>query len=160
MSSLASKIESLSLTSPPSPPQQQQQQQSTHLCWTLSLVNPLDNEAEKIAGCRCSGLKCIEKKEMEKKIVDNFMKKGQLCLEGKDKKVYVMASGDIMFKNGNDFVPVMDAAAGPANIREEVKICLCDGCQDMSLGCAGDYDIGGILSFGVDGLYFYINTTV
>ena len=149
MSSLASAIESSLL-----PP-------STHLCWTLSLVNPLlRKKAKKIVGCRCSGLKCIGKKELIKITDDNFDKKGQLCLEGKDKKVYVRGSGAIMFKNGNEFIRVVNCCGNSANIYENIRICLCDGCQTMSSGCTNVFDIGGILSSGWHGLYFYISTTV
>ena len=77
MSSLASEIESSSLLSSSS--------SSTHLCWTLSFAILPNNEAKKIVGCRCSGLKRIEKNKLTKMITDNFMEKGQLCLEGKDK---------------------------------------------------------------------------
>jgi len=123
-------------------------------------VNPLDNEAKKIVGCRCSGLKCIELNKLTKMIADNFEKKGQYCLEGKDKKVYVKASGAIMFKNGNEFVRVVNCCGNLANIHDQIRICLCDGCQTMSSGCTNVFDIGGILSSGMHGLFFYINTTV
>jgi len=158
MSSLASKIESLSSSSspplPPPPP-------STHLCWTLSLVNPFDNETKKIVGCRCSGLKYIEKKKLTQMIADHIVGKGQLCLEGKDNKVYFDRSGDIMLIKGENFVPVVNVFRKPANIYEKIKICLCVSCQTMPSGCnKSGYDIGGILSSGWLGLLFYINTTV
>jgi len=147
LSSSTSRIESSSLT--------------THLCWSLSLTGPPpDNEAKKIVGCRCSGLKYIEKQELTKMINDHLEKKGQLCLEGLANKVYINSSGDITMEDENDFFPVVNVCKKPANINDKIFVCLCDGCQTMTKDCTRVNDIGGILSSGWWGLHFYINTTV
>lgn len=123
-----------------------------HICWALSLSNSLGDKIQTLGSCGCF-CPFNNDKNLPTLIAENFRNNGKLCLEGKHEKVFICNSGDILFKDGNDFSEILNVCGNPANINDKLKICLCYGCQKIET-CNDIQNVGFLLSGGWFGISF------